>query len=66
MVLSEKEDYMKGSTIYSVMTKSPVLETGPWKFRCQLILVGLLYQDFPDTYEQKQVLQETVIFFVIN
>ena len=65
MVLSEKEDYMKGSTIYSVMTKSPVLETGPWKFRWQLILVGLLYQDFPDTYEQKQVLQETD-FFCIN
>ena len=33
---------------------------------CQLILVWLLYQDFPDTEEQKQVLQETVIFCVLK
>ena len=44
-----KEDNIMGKTIFSVMLKFPALETGSKKFGCQLILLGLLNQDFPPT-----------------
>ena len=57
---------MKDKTIYSAMIKFLALETRWYKFGCQLLLVGLAYQDFPLTQGQKQVLQETVIFHVLE
>ena len=53
---------MKGKTIYYVVIKFLALGTGSEKPECQLIVIGLKYQDFLDSEEQKQVLQETVIF----
>ena len=50
---------MNDKTIYSMMIKCLTWETGWYKFECQLIVVGL---KFSDAEEEKQVLQEIVIF----
>ena len=58
---------MMGKTIYSVMLKSLALKTGSQTFGCQLKLVGLLLSRFSsETDEQKQVLQETMIYCFTN
>ena len=51
---------MNDKTIYSMMIKCLTWETGWYKFECQLIVVGLKFSS--DAEEEKQVLQEIVIF----
>ena len=48
------------------MIKSSALGTGSWKFGCQLILLGLLYQDFPLTEMNKSRYYKTLLFFELQ
>ena len=55
---------MKVKNIYSAMIKSLALETSWQKFGCQLLLVGLLYKEFPLSQMNKSRYYKKLWFFV--